>query len=269
VTRLSRLGERFVVVSNAGRFEADHVVVAMSNYQQPRVPPFARELGAGIRQLHSFDYRSPAQLQPGGVLVVGAGNSGAEIALEAARTHQTWLAGPSTGHIPYRIEGLAARLLLTRVLLRGVFPRVLTIGNALGRRVRPKMMHGGAPLIRTRPKALKAAGVTRVARVASVRNGQPVLDDGRVVDVTNVVWCTGFTPGFSWIDLPVFDADGEVRHVGGVVEDQPGLFFVGLHFLYAFSSEMIHGVGRDADRIAALVAERIGSRAAAERAPAA
>ena len=77
-----------------------------------------------------------------------------------------------------------------------------------------------------------------------------ILENGRVLDVANVVWCTGFDPGFSWIDLPVFDADGEPQHERGVVSAQPGLYFVGLHFLYAMSSVMIHGVERDAARIA-------------------
>ncbi len=78
----------------------------------------------------------------------------------------------------------------------------------------------------------------------------PVLADGQVLDVANVVWCTGFHPGFSWIDLPVFDAEGEPVHQRGLVAEAPGLSFVGLHFLYAMSSTMIHGVGRDAERIA-------------------
>jgi putative flavoprotein involved in K+ transport len=95
--------------------------------------------------------------------------------------------------------------------------------------------------------------------VAGVRDGLPLLADGRVLEVANVIWCTGFDSGFSWIDLPVFGADGEPRHEAGLVPSEPGLFFVGLHFLYAFSSEMIHGVGRDADRIAAQVARRASS----------
>jgi putative flavoprotein involved in K+ transport len=99
----------------------------------------------------------------------------------------------------------------------------------------------------------------RAPRVIGVKNGRPVLEDGRVLDVANVVWCTGFDPGFSWIDLPIFDADGELRHTGGVVAELPGLYFVGLHLLYAFSSEMIHGVGRDAERIVAMLAARNAS----------
>jgi putative flavoprotein involved in K+ transport len=89
-----------------------------------------------------------------------------------------------------------------------------------------------------------------------VSGGKPVLADGRIVDVTNVVWATGFHPGFSWIDLPIFGADGLPDHKGGEVAAEPGLYFLGLHFLYSMSSEMIHGVGRDAARVASRVAER-------------
>jgi putative flavoprotein involved in K+ transport len=256
VDRLSRQGNGFLVVAGAQRFEAQNVVVAMANYQKPRVPAFASELAPGIVQLHSQAYRRPSQLQPGGVLVVGAANSGAEIALESAAGHQTWLAGRDTGHVPFDIEGLPARLLLARLVLRVVFHRILTVATPIGRKVRPKLLHVGGALIRLKPKNLAAAGVERVPRVTGVRDGRPLLEDGRVLDVTNVVWCTGFHPGFSWIDLPVFGADGDPVHERGVVTSEPGLFFVGLHFLYAFSSTMIHGVGRDAERIATAAAGR-------------
>ena len=261
VERLSRAGDAFVVVAGNRRFEADHVIVAMARYQQPRVPPFAALLDPRIRQLHSCEYRNAAQWQDGGVLVVGAGNSGAEIALEAARSHSTWLAGPDTGHVPFRIDGLPARLILTRLVLRVVFHRILSLGTPIGRRARPRMLRRAAPLIRTKPRDLQQAGVHRVPRVVGARDGRPMLEDGRVLDVSNVVWCTGYNPGLSWIDLPVFDATGELRHDAGFVEAEPGLYFVGQHFQYAFSSDMIHGVGRDAARIADAVAARIARAA--------
>ena len=257
VERLSRQGSGFLVVAGTQRFEAENVVVAMSHYQRPRVPAFAAELSPDIVQIHSLDYRSPQQLRPGRVLVVGAGNSGAEIAIEAARTHETVMAGRDPGHIPFRIEGWAARVLLVRLVLRVLFHRVLTVATPIGRAVRPKVLHVGGPLIRVKPVDLDGAGVRRAPRVVGIRNGLPLLADGRVLEVANVIWCTGFHPGFSWIDLPVFGTDGEPQHDRGVAAGQPGLFFVGLHFLYAFSSTMIHGVGRDAERIAAAVAARL------------
>jgi putative flavoprotein involved in K+ transport len=256
VDRLSRVGDRFLVCAGDRRFEAENVVVATGNFQRPRVPPFASALKPAIVQLHSNHYRNPSQLPAGDVLVVGAGNSGAEIAVELARTHRIWLSGRDTGHIPFNIEGLAARLILGRLVLRGFFHRVLTIGTPVGRRMRPKLVHGGGPLIRTRPGDLAAAGVQRVPRMIGVRDGLPLLDDGRVVDVAAIVWCTGFDPAFSWIDLPVFGSAGEPIQEGGIVRSQPGLFFVGLHFQYAFSSVMIHGVGRDAARVADAIAKR-------------
>ena len=256
VERLSRIGDRFLVVAGGMRYEADNVVVAMGNYQRPRVPAFARELGPAVHQVHSFDYRRPAQLRPGGVLVVGLGNSGAEIALELVKTHPTWLSGQPSGEVPFDVNGLPARLGLTRLVLRVLFHRIFSMATPIGRRLRPGMLHRAAPLIRTKSRHLEAAGIVRVPRLAGVRDGRPLLADGRVLEVENVVWCTGFDAGFSWIDLPVFDASGEARHDAGVVASEPGLFFVGLHFLYAFSSDMIHGVGRDAARIAGLVARR-------------
>jgi putative flavoprotein involved in K+ transport len=142
------------------------------------------------------------------------------------------------------------------VLFKVVFHRVLTTRTPIGRKVRPKALLGHTPLIRTKSRHLAAAGVERVPRVAAVRDGKPALDDGRVLDVTNVVWCTGFEPGFSWIDLPVFDEHGLPVHEDGVTVGEPGLYFVGLHFLHAMSSGMVHGVSRDAARIADVIAER-------------
>ena len=256
VTKLAREGGRFVIHAGERRFEAAQVVVAMADYQRPRVPPFARELDPGIVQLHSVDYKSPAQLREGGVLLVGAGNSGAEIGVELAARHRVWLSGRHPGHIPFRNEGLLAKLILIRLIFRVVFHRILTVRTPIGRKVRGKTLSGGAPLIRQRPKELAAAGVTRAARTVGVREGRPLLDDGRTLDVANVIWCTGFQGGFSWMDLPVFDEAGHPRHDSGVVKELPGLYFVGLHFLHAFSSSMIHGVGRDAARISDAVAAR-------------
>ena len=255
VDKLSREGDRLVVESGDRRFEADNVVVAMANYQSPRVPKFAPELDRDIVQLHSFEYRNPSQLREGGVLIVGAGNSGSEIAMELAEKHPIWMSGKGTGHIPFRIEGLAGRLLLVQLVLRFLFHHVLTVGTPIGRKARPKILSGGGPLIRVKPKDLAAAGIRRVPRTVGVRDGLPVLEDEEVLDVANVIWCTGFHPGFSWLELPVLDRE-EPMHERGVVATEPGLYFVGLTFLYALSSSMVHGVGRDAERIAKAIASR-------------
>lgn len=255
VNRLTREGDRFVVSTGDQRFEADNVVVAMATFQKPRIPAFARELDPDIRQIHSVDYRNPEQLQDGGVLIVGAGNSGAEIGMEVSRNHQTWLSGRDTGHVPFRIEGAAARIILLRLVLRGLFHHLMTINTPLGRKVRPKLLSEGGPLIRTKPEDLARAGVERVPRTVSVQNGLPLLEDGRVLDVANVIWSTGYTPGFSWIELPIM-GELEPKHRRGVVQSQPRLYFIGLNFLYAQSSTMIQGVSRDAEYIVRQIAAR-------------
>lgn len=256
VDRLSKEDGHFVATAGDRRFGADNVVVAMSSWQKPRIPEFADELDPRITQLHVADYRNPGQIQDGPVLVVGAGNSGAEIAKELSRTHDVWLSGPSTGNIPFRPESVIARLLMP-IIGRVLFHRVLTTSTPMGRRARPKMISTGEPLLRTKPKDLIEAGVEWVPRVTGVEDGQPQLQDDRVLDVANVVWCTGFHPGFSWIDLPIVrDETQQPNHHRGVVEEVPGLYFVGLKFLHSVSSEQIHGVGRDAAHIADMIAER-------------
>jgi putative flavoprotein involved in K+ transport len=190
------------------------------------------------------------------VLVVGAGNSGAEIALELSRSHPVWLSGRDTGQVPFRIASIAARYVLTPLALRIIFHRVLTVRTPIGRKARPRILAGGGPRIRTRSSDLVAAGVQRVRRTVGVRAGPPILDDERVLDVANVIWSTGYQPGFDWIDLPVLGTH-EPLHQRGIVPTAPGPYFVGLEFLYSFSSTMVHGVERDADRIARTIASRV------------
>jgi putative flavoprotein involved in K+ transport len=259
VDRLYKRGSHYVVRAGSLELEADQVAVAMASYQRPKLPAFAKALSAETVQMHSHEYRNLDQLKPGGVLIVGAGNSGAEIAMETARGgHRTWVAGADTGQVPFRPESFFGRHLLAPLLLQFVFHRLLTLRTPLGRKARPKMLTRATPLIRVKAKDLAAATVQRAPRVAGVRDGRPLLEDGRVLDVANVIWCSGFQPGFDWIDLPVFDHQGHLLHDAGVVESQPGLYFVGLHFLFAMSSSMIHGVGRDAARIVKAIMLRTG-----------
>jgi putative flavoprotein involved in K+ transport len=262
VEKLSRDDDRFVVETQEAVFDAENVVVAMADFQRPRVPEFAGDLDQDIVQLHSYEYRNPSQLREGAVLVVGAGNSGAEISLELARTHRTWLSGRDTGHMPFRIEGAASRLLLAPLVLRFVFHRVLTMNTPVGRRARPRILSRGAPVIRVKPRDLEAAGVEHTPRMIGVRDRLPLLEDGRVLDAANVIWCTGYHPGFSWIDLPIFGAEGPT-HQRGIVQSEPGLYFLGLEFLYAMSSVMVHGVGRDAEHIVKHISSRVPAGSAA------
>lgn len=257
VEGLTRPGQCFVATTGNGELEADNVIIAMATWQRPRPPDFAAELNHDTVQLHVHDYKNPDQVRPGDVLVVGAGNSGAEIAMELAGTHRVWLSGPDTGHLPFRPASRAGRVLMPLVG-RIVLHRVLTTSTPMGRKARPKKLASGEPLLRVKPKDLAAAGVTRVPRTVGIEDGSPLLEDGRTLDVANVIWCTGFEPGFDWIDLPVFGDSGPI-HERGVVTTEPGLYFVGLKFLYAATSSSLLGVRRDAAYVADAIRE---SRAA-------
>lgn len=261
VDGLTRSDTRYLVTAGAARFKAEQVVVAMANYQQPSAPDFARDLDPRILQLHSCDYRNPAQVKDGAVLLAGAGNSGAEIAVELARTHDVLLAGRDVGEVPFRIRTFWGRHVQARLVLRFVFHRLLTTDTPMGRKARAS--HHTVPLIRTKTRDLLAAGVKRTPRVVGVRDGRPLLEDGRMLDVATIIWCTGYHPDFSWIDRPIFDASGLPRHQRGVAINEPGLYFVGLNFLYAASSTMIHGVGRDAKYVAKAIAVQAKREAAA------
>ncbi len=254
VDSVSREHGRYVVTAGDRRLEADHVVVASGTFQRPVVPSFAGELDPAIAQLHSDEYRNPSQVPEGPVLVVGASHSGADIALELARDHPVVLAGRVHGEVPFDIEGRPAR-----VILRGLFflaNHVLTVRTPLGRRMRPEVRAHGGPFLRVKRADLHAAGVELAeVRVEGVRDGRPLLADGRVMDVGTVVWCTGFGKDLAWLDVPVAGEDGWPEQDRGVAGSAPGLYFVGLPFLHAFGSMLIGGVGRDAQRVAEHIAE--------------
>ncbi len=243
----------YLLTAGRRRFAAAQVVVATGGQQVPWTPSFAGQIDPGIRQLHSSDYRNPSQLLPGGVLVVGASHSGADIALEVAREHKTWLSGPVHGQIPFDIEGRPARQILR--LLWFAANHILTMKTPLGRKMQPEVRGHGGPLLRVKLPHLSTVSVEYVsARTVGVHGGLPMLDDDRALDVTNVIWCTGFRPDFSWIHLPVIGDDGWPRQRRGVAASAPGLYFSGLLFQYAFSSMLIGGVGRDAEYVAEHIA---------------
>jgi putative flavoprotein involved in K+ transport len=253
VDGLARDGDAYVVTSGPDRYRAANVVVATGGYQAPRIPSFAVDLDPSIVQLHSSGYRDQSQLREGSVLVVGAGNSGAEIALESSARHRTWLSGRDTGQEPFRAGGRWDRLFTPPFWF--LLSHVLTVRTPIGRKARDQISNRGLPLARVRRGDLIRAGVERVPRVTGVRDGQPICGDGTTLEPANVVWCTGFQSDFSWIDLPILGPDGQPRHERGVVNSAPGVYFIGLFFQSAGSSSLIGGVGRDARHVARHIGE--------------
>jgi putative flavoprotein involved in K+ transport len=239
-TGLSRTTTGYEVTTSAGKLTSDRVIVATGTNPTPGIPAFAGELDSTIVQVHSSGYRNPASLPPGAALVVGAGTSGVEIAIELARNRHTYLAGHPTSHIPDPIFRYAGEIYWWFI------STILTNRTPVGRKARKSLSKKGGPLIRVSLADAIAAGVEHVPRVAGVSDGKPRLEDGRLIDVSLIVWATGFKPDFSWIELDVTDEQGWPRTQNGISTAAPGLYFLGMPFQFGLTSGLIGGVGRDA-----------------------
>jgi putative flavoprotein involved in K+ transport len=251
----------YALTTGDRRILATNVVVATGTFgRTPYLPDFAVDLDPAIRQLHSSEYRRPGQLKDGPVLVVGGSHSGTDIAYEVVSTHPTVLCGRDPGQIRVRLEKKGARIFFPVFLFLG--KHLITRRTPMGRKELQEIRNHGGPMLRVKREDLLERGVERVHnRVTGVQDGRPVLDDGRVMDVANVIWSTGFRQVFDWIKAPVIGADGWPEEMRGVADSAPGLFFCGLCFQYAFTSMTLPGVGRDAE----YVAKRIVARSTAAR----
>ena len=240
---------RYVLRTSDGvTLEASNVIVATGAFQTPRIPAVARRLSPEIHQIHSSEYHNPLELPKGPVLVAGAGNSGAQIALELATMRKVWLAGRDVGTIRRRLLGADIFTWLWPLMRRA------TMDTRIGRKLRAEGRTGDKRMGIT-VREIDAAGIVRVGRVDEARGGLPVCD-GEPIAPSSIVWCTGFAPDYRWIDLPIFGEDGYPRHARGVVPEAPGLFFLGLRFQHRVNSSLIGGVGMDAEHVAMLAANR-------------
>ncbi len=234
------------VETSGATIRCRNVVVATGTFgRAPSVPEVAADLDPGILQLHSSQYRRPGQLRDGPVLVVGASHSGCDIAYELAADRETHLAGRDCGQLPLRWRGVGAPAAFPAVLF--AWRHVLTRRTPVGRKLMAHVREHGGPMLRVTRAHLAERGVVRhLDRVESATGGSPTLADGTVLDVSSIVWATGYRQRFDWLDLPVLGADGWPREYRGVAADAPGLYFCGLAFQYSFSSMVLPGVGRDA-----------------------
>lgn len=234
----------FRVRTNRGELSAERVVVAAGTHRRPRLPALSAELAPSIRQLHSLEYRNPNQFAPGGVLVVGAANSGTDIALDAAAAgHDTWIAGRHPGQIPIDIDTRRGAAIVPVIMF--AFRHVLTLRTPMGRRAHEQALHHGVNLVRNKLADLDAAGITQIGRIETVHDGRPATADGLVPDIETVIWCTGSDPDHSFLPESAFAADGRPVHARGV-SPISGLYFLGLEFQYALASGQIQGLDRDA-----------------------
>jgi putative flavoprotein involved in K+ transport len=253
VTSVTQRDGAYVVATTSDELTASHVVVATGPFQVPFIPPIADELDETVMQIHSADYRNPAQLPEGGhVLVVGGGNSGFQIAEELAATRKVDLA------VGQRVPSLPQRLLGKDLFwwLSGIGFMKVSTDSRLGRKLAKRDV-----LIGSSPRRLRQSGVTLRKRLASAVGRRAIFDDGSEQDIDAIVWATGYRSDFSWIHIPTIkDENGRIVHRRGVTDD-PGVLFVGLTWQHTRGSALIGFVGDDAAFIAGRIKSRLENRA--------
>lgn len=253
---LRRGADGWTAETATARYEAPQVVVATGPFQRPAVPALGRDLPEKVVQVHSASYRNPAQLPDGDVLVVGAGNSGVQIAEELSATHRVHLAvGGRMPQLPQRVLGKSLFWWLETTGVMNV-----TVDSLLGRRLsRTDTLIGKGPRM--------LLDVRLHGRAVEVRADAVLTAGGGRVSPASVVWATGFRSDFGWIEAPVLGARGIAVHHRGVTST-PGLYFLGLSWLHTRGSALIGWVGRDAAFLATTIASRqsLGAASAAARA---
>jgi putative flavoprotein involved in K+ transport len=236
---------RFEIELDEESLTADQVVVATGPFQDPRVPGFASDLAAGVVHMHSAAYRAPADLPYGTIAVVGGGNTGFQIAEELAATRDVHLAiGGRQLPFPQRFLGrdLFWWLSKTRLIEQSV-------GTKFGKRMSQK-----DTLVGSKPSRSRKLGVTLHPRAVRASGRSIAFENGTRIDVDGVVWATGFRSDHSWIDLPITDGDGRVKHHRGVT-DVAGLYFLGLQWQWTRGSALLGFVKDDAAYLAARISE--------------
>ena len=241
VRRLTENDGRFVLEVDGTTITADQVVVATGPFQKPNVPAVASRLGPDVFHTHSTGYRRPGDVPQGTVLVVGGGNTGFQIAKELSVSHKVHLSiGSRQKPLPQRLLGRDLFWWLTKTRLLST-----TVESRLGRKLRNR-----DTLIGSSPRELRRRyGIELRPRVVDADGRTVRFEDASELAVDAVTWATGYRPDYSWIDLPVFDSDGRLRHRRGLT-DVPGLFFLGLTWQHTRGSALIGWVKDDAEFIA-------------------
>jgi putative flavoprotein involved in K+ transport len=252
VESLTPTGDGFRLECRGRTIAADQVVVATGPFQLPFTPPLVGELSPEVLQMHSTGYRQSRDIPAGTVLVVGGGNTGFQIAAELAGTHSVHLSvGSRQTPLP---QGIWRRDLFWWLTKTGLLKT--TVDSRLGRRLSEK-----ETLIGSNPRRLRRLGVDLHPRAVSVSGNTVSFADGDRLAVDAVVWATGYRPDYTWIQAPVLDADGRVRHHRGVT-DLPGLYFLGLYWQHTRGSALLGWVKDDAEYLAGQIQTLADSRKA-------
>ena len=254
VRAVRRHGERYVVQLDDRAYEADQVVVATGPFQKPFVPDAAAGLDPGVVQFHSVEYRTPDALPDGPVLVVGGGNTGFQIAAELAATRETHLSiGSRQMPLPQRLLG---RDLFRWLEATGLMRR--TVDSRIGRRMKDR-----DTLIGSTPRSARKHGIQLHGRLTGASGSEVTFADGTASLFAAVIWATGYRLDHSWIDAPVFDAEGRVDHRRGVTAS-PGLYVLGMPWQHTRGSALLGWVKDDAEYLAAQIDALAGPATADE-----
>ncbi|TGJ98941.1 potassium transporter Trk [Leptospira langatensis] len=239
VERITKGPKGFSLETKSKMFSCSNVIVA-TGHSFPKIPDFSINIKFDIKQIHSSQYKNPSELSDGDVLIVGAGTSGVQLAMEISHTHKTFISGKIPGKIPdllFRFSGFYWWFI----------SNILTIRTPIGRKIRRQVLTSGAPLIKESEKDLNVSGAIRVPRIVGAKDGLPLLQDGKTLQVSTIVWCTGFKPDFSWIQVPYLRLDDlgwPVAPRG--ISNVKGLYFLGNLFQFGLTSSLVGGAGRDA-----------------------
>jgi len=322
VTAVRRTADGYEVVAREGTWQCKAVVLATGAFNIAQVPRVSEAMPSGIAQLTTVQYRNPQSLEPGGVMVVGAAASGAQIADEIHRSGRpVTLAVGEHVRAPRMYRGRDIQWWMDATGLNDErYDQVENLRRA--RNLSSFQIAGYADRRNVDLNALTSIGVKLIGRLAGIQNGKaqfsgslrnlceladlkqnrllntidewaaasglhdaidpphrpeptrveaspPLgLDFGRA-GIRTIVWATGFRPDYSWLDVPVLDAKGNLRHDGGVVTEAPGLYVMGLPFLRRRKSSLMDGAGDDARDLSAHLAAHLGARSAGMSAAAA
>ncbi|WP_404452060.1 NAD(P)/FAD-dependent oxidoreductase [Virgibacillus necropolis] len=242
VVNVSKINSNFLIKTKKDEYQAKNVVIATGPFQTPSIPPFSMGLSNNIKQLHSLQYKNPNQLVDGNVLVIGGGNSGAQIAVELSEERETYLA--CSRKLKYLPLSLGRKSIFWWFDKLGILKANDT--SLLGKVLQQK----GDPIFGFElKKAINNNKVIIKKRVTSGKQNQVIFEDTSTLEVSNIIWATGFKATFPWLKIDgVLNEEGKVVHYRGG-SNIKGLFFIGLPWQYRRGSALLQGVGYDAEYI--------------------